>query len=120
MNWMLEKCGSLAVLVSLRTIFPLSTSATNRSTENTLRVERNATHRPSDLTGRRRHRERRLVRFANRGVPVVRQFLGLDAEDAFDRAIRIPGRGAQREHAPDHVVAVGAGDVGPERLAPAV
>jgi hypothetical protein len=37
------------VLVSLRTIFPLSTSATNRSTENTLRVERNATHLPSGL-----------------------------------------------------------------------
>src|SRR4026209_2243098 len=49
MNWILEKCGSLAVLVSLRTIFPLSASATNRSTENTLRVDRNAIHRPSGL-----------------------------------------------------------------------
>ena len=49
MNWMLEKCGSLAVLVSLRTILPVAASAMKRSIENTLRQERNAIHRPSGL-----------------------------------------------------------------------
>ena len=46
---MLEKCGSLDVLVSLRTILPVAASATNRSIENTLRPERNAIHLPSGL-----------------------------------------------------------------------
>ncbi len=46
---MLEKCGSVAVLVSFRMILPESTSATKRSMEKTLRVDRNASHRPFGL-----------------------------------------------------------------------
>src|SRR5206468_9121411 len=49
MNWMLEKWGSVAVLVSLRTIFPLAASATYKSIEKNPRDERNASHRPSGL-----------------------------------------------------------------------
>ena len=44
---MLDVCGSVAVLVSLRTIFPVAASARYRSVENRLRVERNAIHCPS-------------------------------------------------------------------------
>src|SRR5437867_584611 len=49
MNSMLEKCGSLAVLVSLWTILPVPASATKRSIANTLRVDMNAIHLPSGL-----------------------------------------------------------------------
>ena len=49
MNCRLEKCGSVAVLVSLWTILPFDASAMNRSVEKMLRVERNAIQRPSGL-----------------------------------------------------------------------
>jgi hypothetical protein len=50
MNCRLEKCGSFAVLVSRCWILPVAASATKRSMEKMLRVERNATQRPSGLT----------------------------------------------------------------------
>src|SRR5262245_12800289 len=46
---MLEKCGLLAVLVSLCVILPVSASATKRSIENKPRSDRNAIQRPSGL-----------------------------------------------------------------------
>src|SRR5215216_676562 len=49
MNWMLDTCGSVAVLVSLRTTRPVIASATYRSTDSSPREERNASHRPSGL-----------------------------------------------------------------------
>ena len=41
MNWMLEKCGSLAVLVSFRTTRPFDASAMKMSTDSSDRVEMN-------------------------------------------------------------------------------
>jgi hypothetical protein len=50
MNWMLEKCGSLAVLVSLRTTRPFDVSAMKTSTDSRERVEMKASQRPSGLS----------------------------------------------------------------------
>ena len=47
---MLDKCGSLAVLVSFLTTRPLSVSAMYKSVENRPRDDRNAIHRPSGLS----------------------------------------------------------------------
>src|SRR5436190_5548477 len=49
MNWMLDVCGSVAVLVSFWTTFPVVASATYKSIEKKLLDERNASHRPSGL-----------------------------------------------------------------------
>src|SRR4029453_1189370 len=49
MNSMLDTCGSVAVLVSLRTTSPVAASATYRSKYSSPRDDRNAIHFPSGL-----------------------------------------------------------------------
>src|SRR5262247_2001212 len=49
MNWMLDTCGSVAVLVSLRTTSPVAASATYKSTDSSPRDDRKAIHFPSGL-----------------------------------------------------------------------
>ena len=142
MNCRLEKCGSLAVLVSLRTILPVAASAMKRSIDNTLRAERNAIHRPSGLIagptlrssprpsppitlrpisfGGIACREHRPIGAADRGLPVVGQLTGLEPEHLFDRHVGVAGRRRRRQHLRDDVVAEAAADIRPERLAPAV
>ena len=50
MNWMLEKCGLVAVLVSLRTMRPFAASAMKTSIESSDWLDRNASQRPSGLS----------------------------------------------------------------------
>jgi hypothetical protein len=49
MNSMLDMCGSVAVLVSLRTISPVAASAIYKSTDSSPRDDRKAIHFPSGL-----------------------------------------------------------------------
>ena len=101
MNCRLEKCGSVAVLVSLRSTLPVSASAMNRSIEKPVRSDRNAISLPSGLIAgptlrsppmpppplrttppdfRRRpgRVENAAVGVADRLVPLLRQLLAVD------------------------------------------
>ena len=138
---MLEKWGLVAVLVSLRTTRPFVASAMKTSIESSERLDRNASQRPSGLSagptlssalnsrpwtiGCRSTSSRPVASstgtgaLLNRGVPVFRQLIDAHAEDLFDRLVVGDGR-AQDEEPPHHLIAEPAGDVGPERLAPAI
>ena len=140
---MLEKCGSLAVLVSLRTILPVAASATNRSIEKRLRSERNAIQRPSGLIAGP------TLRSSPR--PIAADHLAADLvwrhrlpRAPADRRVRIaacqssdsslalspstcsiatsvsPAAAAVDSICADDAVAPAAADIRPERLAPAV
>src|SRR6266850_2341938 len=106
MNSMLDKCGSFAVLVSLWTILPVEASATKRSIENTLRVDRNASQRPSGLNAGP------TFRSPPRPVPLM-----TSRPVSFGGVVDASGGG---QHLRDDVVAEAAAHVRPERLAPAI
>ena len=141
---MLEKCGSVAVLVSLRTILPVAASAMYRSIEKKLRSDRNAIQRPSGLiagptfssppsssplidepsrfrsaasSSRAPARRRDGSRRATRSDSSLR----LDAEHALDGDVRRrPSTPAMSSICRTTSSPHRAADVRPERLAPAI
>ena len=143
MNWMLDVCGSFAVLVSLCRTRPVAASATNRSIDRRPRSDRKAIHLPSGLSDgpevdrappspfrRRAVRSRsaasvdaseRLVGLADCRLPVRRELLWRRCRGpARWRSLELPVDAPTRQHLRDDPIAPAAGDVSPEGVTPAV
>src|SRR5436309_2187559 len=129
MNSMLDMCGSLAVLVSRFTILPVAASATYRSVEKTLRVERNASQRPSGLIAGPTFRSSPspLPRTINRPISFGGVFVASIGSYAVLAGLRVRVGGhvelkRVNELVADHVISVGERtaerqhDAAPQRL----
>ena len=75
---------------------------------------------PPDFRRRPRRVENAAVGVADRLVPLFRQGLAVDPEDALDRHLVIAGVAGRRQHHADDFVTPSSAHVRPERLAPAV
>ena len=74
----------------------------------------------ADFVRRRGRGENRLIGAADGRLPLGGEIFFVHAQHTFDRHRRAAGRGPLVEHPADRVVAPPSGDIGPERLAPAI